>query len=237
VNAPDTDGLSGTTADAPEGATQSVAPQDDRRVRAARRAFMITWPIALAAIILAIALNWFFAPAANDPLPGRVGEEPIPEPGEVVVSESVVDFLPERVLSYETITRQAVPGQEMQSAEAVYNSLNMDLVNARPQNSYSRVERTAGSAEAERRASEMLAPYSLDQKTILAGQDTPAREGWAPDESAWTVVWTRGDIVYLVKTSYLDTPPVQRTRELLLNNGTPVVDAVADYVPTDSDDG
>ncbi len=219
------DGLAGTTAG-------SSTADSERGVRLSRRAFSIAWPIALFAIILAIALNWFLAPGATEPLPGFIGEEPIPEPGGSLAGVSTTGLLPERVLSYETITLQDIPGQEGRASEAIYITLNMDALNTRPINSYARAEVVASPQGAEQRIEEMLQPYPLDQSDVLVGSGTIARQGFASDNSAWTVVWTRENVIYLVKTSYLDTPPVQRTRELLVNVGTPVVDGVADHQPS-----
>ena len=232
MGTPDTTGPADTTEGVPVAPPGHSAADEDRGVRLSRRAFSIAWPIALFAIILAIALNWFLAPAATEPLPGLIGEEPLPLPEGSLSGAAATDLLPERVLSYETITLQDIPGQEGRASEAIYVTLNMDALNTRPINSYARADVVASTAEAEQRTSEILQQYPLDQSDLLAGSGTVARQGFASDNSAWTVVWTRENVVYLVKTSYLDTPPVQRTRELLVNVGTPVVDGVADHEPS-----
>ena len=213
-------------------AVDDAASHDGRShdgVWRARRAFRISLLVACVAVALAVFVNWFRSPGADQPLPGSASSQVILDPATFTPGTSSVELLPPRILTYETITLQVVPGQENRSAEAIYVTLSMDVEVQRPINSYARVEQFATNREAEDHVAEIMAAYELGQVQLIVGNGLIATAGFSSDESDYAVAWVRGESAYLVKTSYLDVPPVQNRREFLFARSGPVVDAVATH--------
>ncbi len=74
------------------------------------------------------------------------------------LGKSSLSMLPPTVISYETITRQTVPGTDNTQSEGIYVSLNVDLQMQREIQSYARAEGYADENAAAARLAELAAP-------------------------------------------------------------------------------
>jgi hypothetical protein len=193
----------------------------------ARRSFRLLAVAAPLAIVLAVLVNWYWVPDAHEALPGPALTTPgipgIPEP--VELEKAAVEMLPERVLQYETITRQAIPGYENRAGEAVYKTLNMNTEAQIAIVVYARAEGFASAAEAKARLDEFMTPYSANRSQIVVNGVTPATMGEAPDGGAYSVGWARGNYATLVKSSFAEWTPVDQVG-LIKRQGDQIVDAV-----------
>ena len=185
----------------------------------ARRAYRIVMPLALLALVVAVLLNWWFMPGAGEALPGPpTSRSPVPGVGDgPALEKPAVAMIPTRVLQYETITVQAIPGYGDRAAEGVFQTLNMSIDQQIPTVVYVRVEAFASSSEAEARVVELLEQYTLDAATLTLG-GTPARKGWTPDKQAYAHAWVRGQYATLVKASFPDWTP-EHTFEIIERQG------------------
>ena len=190
-----------------------------------RRSFRVLSIVAPLSIVLAIGLNWLWAPDARQALPGpAIGRAAVPGAVEVKLEKPAVDLIPSRVLTYEVITHQPIPGYGKTAGEAVYKTLNMNLEAQVAMVIYVRVEGFNSAAEAKGRVDELMKPYSANFKKTTINKATPAVEGEAPNGSVWAVGWVRGNYATLIKSSFAEWTPPDRV-DLIRNVGTPVVDA------------
>jgi hypothetical protein len=185
----------------------------------ARRSYRIVMPLALLALLVAVLLNWWFVPGAGDALPGpATSRSPVPGVDEgPALEKPALAMIPTRVLQYETITVQAIPGYGDRAAEGVFQTLNMSIDQQIPTVVYVRVEAFASSSEAEARVAGMLERYTLDAATLTLG-GTPVRKGWTPDKQAYAHAWVRGQYATLVKASFPDWTP-EHTFEIIERQG------------------
>jgi hypothetical protein len=195
---------------------------------------------ALLLVALAVLVNWL---ALGGHLAGVVTAErevegaatryePSAVPAEAPPGKAPLEMLPTVVISYETMAHQSVAGQSDRAAEAIYNSLNMDLELATPMSTYSRVEAMGSQEAAQVRVQELLGEYPVGRRNIVVNGVTPAGEGMSQDRSAYAVGWAYEGYAVFVKTSFRQTPPVRRQYEFLSGVGNPVVEAVELYQRT-----
>lgn len=172
--------------------------------RSAVRAFRIAMPLAILAILIAVALNWWFVPSGGEALPGpdmSVTGGEIPGPGQVALEKPALDMLPNRILQWETITRQAIPGYGDAGAEVIYRTLSMNMAAQISTVTYARAEGFSSEMEAAARLQELMQPYTEQRTNEMVGQ-TSAIVGLTSDHGAYAKGWTNGRYVTYVKTSY-----------------------------------
>lgn len=212
---------------APTGLPVRAAALPERRVAA------VLGTLALVALVVAVALNVFLGDVV------RTGSGTASGGGGTLATGTVsfdiptppVDMLPANVISYETITRQGVPGEQAVSAEAMYVTLSMETEIQVPIGSYARAQAFPSAVEAQAEVDRVMAGFPLRGEDLLLNDLTPAVAGYAPNEGAWTVAWTRGSYAIYVKTLFRDKIPVQK-KDFLKRLGTPVVEAVDTYQRT-----
>lgn len=199
-----------------------------------RRVAAVLGALALAAFVAAVALNIFL----GDVIGSRSGTASGDAGGNLAtgtvsfdVPTPPVDMLPANVISYETITRQGVPGEQQVAAEAMYVTLSMETEIQVPIGSYAHAQAFASAVEAQAEVDRLMAEFPLRAEDLLLNDLTPAVAGYAPNEGAWTVAWTRGSYAVYVKTLFRDKIPVQK-KDFLKRLGTPVVEAVDVYQRT-----
>lgn len=191
-----------------------------------RRVFLALAIVALAMMCAAVAINWISVRPAGV----YANAQPVTQvatrydPSTLHLDTSPVELLADQILAFETMTRQGIPGQEQQAAEAVYQTLSMNLDALTKITVYARVEGTPSQAEAKNRAEGLLAAYSVDQKSLLLNGITPAKAGYTVDRAAYGVVWTSGQYVTFVKTFFRDVPPAQK-RDFLFRQAEVVTKA------------
>lgn len=219
--------------DIPEpGAGEQDATQTPRpdRMRRLYRWLLLLAPLAIA---VAVLVNWLWAEdlsrtAADAGISGVPGAG---IPDAVVLEKPAVELLPRRILQFETMNRQGVPGMGERAGEALYKTLNMGVETQVDIVVYARAEGFASSADAQARLVEMMRPYSANRRTVLVEGVTRATVGEAPDKSAYTIAWVRGVYVTMVKASYEEWTPPDQIR-LLKRQGDPVAEAVDVYQRT-----
>lgn len=187
----------------------------------------------LIALALAVMVNWLA-------LRGRPQQFAVTPTHEIVVTQSpglkfdvetpAVDLLPTSIISYETITHQAVPGQGNRAAEAIYVTLNMDIEIQVPISVYTRVETFASAAEARTKLDERLAEYTVRPATIPVGAQV-VETGFRGDEGAWAAGWTTGTSYVFVRSAFKDKIPVTK-RDFLHGLGQPVVEGIEKFQRT-----
>jgi len=177
---------------------------------AVHRAFRVAVPLAALCVAIAIAVNWWTVARAGEALPGPVvaGVEAtgVPAPESVELDKPAIDFLPGRVLQFETITLQAIPGMGNAAAEAVYKTLNMNTEAQISVVVYARAEGFSSDADAEARIKELMQPYTVERAEALVGQ-TPSIAGYTADKGSYAYGWTRGRYATYVKASFSDWIP------------------------------
>lgn len=205
---------------------------DERRAALAHKTFRVLLIATTIAILVAIALNWWLVGGIGDALPGHRLESTsgIPEPETIALDKSALEMLPERVLQFETITRQPIPGAEDRSAEAVYRTLNMNLEAQIGIVVYARVEAFASSGEASARQDELMADYTLQQTQRQLGSQIVA-SGFTEDKQAYAQSWSEGQYVTFVKSSFDEWIPAIE-KELTVPQGDKIADAVEVYQRT-----
>ena len=201
--------------------------------RVARRAFGVITPLAVLAVVIAVALNWWFVPGLGEALPspqlpGDTLVQGVPGPDEP--GSSALALIPDRIIQYEPITVQAVPGYENRAAEAVFKTLQMNLEAQIPTLVYVRAEVLGSSAEASARLDQLMAPYTLSAANVMVGQ-TVARQGWTADQGNFARGWVSGSNMTLVKASFSDWVP-EHTFEIIEMQGIKVSEAVEVYQRT-----
>lgn len=216
----------------PSTGAQAPAPDPtDPHAIPERRVFRVAAGVAVAALLAAVAANWSWAPGVGEPLAGPMLARPgVPMPASFEPAEPAVSKLPERIIQYETMTRQAIPGQGDRAAEAIYNTLQMGVESQAPTTIYARVEAFASPAEAGTRLERVLQPYATGRTERLLG-NTKAVTGYSADRGALVTAWARGGEVTFVKTSFREFVPAQENR-ILERLHEPVVDAVDIYQRT-----
>lgn len=208
----------------PEGAAK---PKRSDRAPVERQILAAVAVLAVLALCAAFALNWFLSPAgAPEQVAVELGMPVKYQPDVLHLDQPAVELLPQQILAYETITRQPIPGQGDQAAEAIYVTLNMDLTAQRPTNVYARVEGFADEGEAARRLDDMMAPYPTKAANGLASGVTVTRTGYALDEGAYAQGWTYGQYAVFVKTSFIDFVIPAQKRQILATQSQIVVDAI-----------
>lgn len=198
-----------------------------------RRAFRVVMPLAVLAVLLAVAVNWVFVPGAGQALPSPdLGIRP-PVPGAVTPAEPArpaLDLVPKRILQFEPITVQAIPGMEDYAAEAVYKTLEMNIEAQIPTVVYARVEVYGSADEARSRLAEFMAPYTSGAGQTLIGTAT-AQYGWAPDKSSYARGWVRDTYMTFVKASFSEFTPAH-SFEIIERQGIMVSEAVESFQRT-----
>jgi hypothetical protein len=197
-----------------------------------RRVFKVLFVLACVRLVLAALVNWQWGPKTGR----EVAVVPpdgsdIPLPGSDSVAErTALDLLPDRLIGYETIARQDVPGSEETVAEAVYATLSMDLEIQRPITVYVRAEVYGNPGTTESRLAEVMAAYPTNPGTLPFGP-VVAQTGYTPDEGSFMTAWTTGQSLVMVKSMFRDTIPAQR-RDFLERQAKPVAQAVEEYQRT-----
>jgi hypothetical protein len=195
------------------------------RVGQARRAFLLSLILAAVALFAAVSVN----------LPLVVSQSQGPRQVPVSVSPTgtaardldrpPVQLLPTTILGYETIARQPVPGRTADAAEAVYVTLSMSVEAQVPIAIYARVEGFSSADDAEARVAKLMISFPRRGGTRALGGGTIARTGYASDDGALLVAWSRGGYMTYVKTSFKDKVPATPGR-FLASVGDPVVKGV-----------
>lgn len=190
--------------------------------------------IAVVAIALAVIVNWLWAPSADAARQpgGAAGVESSSTAAPAFEPETpALEFIPERILQFETISHHGVPGTGNQAAEAVYKTLNMNIEAQIEIVTYARVEAFASPMEAQARLDKLMAPYSMNRAQLMLSGVTPATSGEKADGSAYAVGWIKGDYATIVKASFAEWTPKNRV-DLLSDQADKIVDAVDVYQRT-----
>ena len=212
---------------------------DDRVLFGARRTAAVLSVLAVVALAIAIVANalWLtqygpvkrtFAEASKSSavMATRYTPATLPELG-----KSSLSMLPPTVISYETITRQTVPGTDNTQSEGIYVSLNVDLQMQREIQSYARAEGYADENAAAARLAELALRYPVDGKQVFVAGSQNAYTGYTKDRGEWVVAWRQGSWVTWVKTFWPQGPPVDK-KKFLVNTGSPVVNATVVFQRT-----
>ena len=196
-----------------------------------RRVFRVLLVLAGLSLLLAVVSNWLWVPwewgsgSLRVKLPALGSNVPVPG------IRTPVRTLPERVLSYETIARQAAPGREGHAVEALYVTMDMNIEAQVSIAVYARAESFMSDAEALKRANEMLGPYSAKPAIVgLGAGNARGRSGYSPTLSAYCVAWVKNATVFFVKSTFRDRAPVQK-RDFLRQQANPVIKAIVEYNP------
>lgn len=205
--------------------------QDERNVVFARRTFRILAAAAILVLLVAIALNWWFVRGMGSALPSTpVAGSDIPEPATVSLDKPALEMIPDRVLQYETMAYQAVPGGGNRAAEAIYRTYDMNLEAQIGIVIYVRVEGFASSTEATARQQELMGTYTREQSQHQVGAQI-AQAGFTSDKKAYAQTWVSGQYVTLVKASFDDWIPAVE-KDLTVEPGDTVAKAVEIYQRT-----
>lgn len=198
----------------------------DRELNTAHRTFRILGYATLVALLVSILVNWWFVRGVGEPLPSAAtsAASGVPDPGEISLTKPALELLPDRILQFETITRQAIPGYGPAGAEAVYKTLNMNLEARIEIIVYARVEGHASSSAAQERQNELMASYTLEPSQAQLGGMTVTR-GFTSDKGAFATSWTDGQYVTFVKSSYAEWIPAVE-KDLIVDPGFKISDAV-----------
>lgn len=198
----------------------------DKELITAHRTFRVLGYATLVALLISILVNWWFVRGIGEPLPSAATSTAsgVPDPGEVSLAKPAVELLPDRILQYETITLQAIPGYGATGAEAVYKTLNMNLEARIEIVVYARVEGHPSSSAAQERQKELMAAYTLEPSQAQLGAMTVTR-GFTSDKSAYATSWTDGQYVTFVKSSYAEWIPAIE-KDLIVDPGFRIADAV-----------
>ncbi|HET6351068.1 MAG TPA: hypothetical protein VFG89_02910 [Coriobacteriia bacterium] len=186
-------------------AEASVPPPD--RMKRIYRVLSILAPLSIA---VALAVNWVSAPDAREvlPSPAGVGNAGVPGIEEIKLEKPAIQLLPERIIGYEAISHQAIPGWGKRAAEAVYKTLSMNVEAQIAIVTYGRVEGYASQAEAQARLVQFMTPYTTNVKKKPVGSGrTVATYGESPDRGTRIAGWVRGKYVTIVKSSFQDYIP------------------------------
>lgn len=205
---------------------------DDRDVATVHRTFRVLAYATLVALLISILVNWWFVRGIGEALPsaGSGSVSGVPDPGEVTLDAPAVDYLPDRILQYETITRQPIPGLGDRAAEAVYRTLNMNLEAQIEIIVYARVEGFASGSGAQERQAELMAQYTRETSSGQLGGAAVSR-GFTSDKGAYAISWTDGQYVTFIKSSYAEwIPAIQK--DLVVDPGERIADAVEVYQRT-----
>lgn len=200
----------------------------------------ILFAVGVCAVAVAILLNWLAYRDARDEAQGIVGEGSRSEVSGVSGTRDSkgrsgppLSYLTPRVLGYETLGHQIVPGSGGRAAEAIFKTLDMEKETQRPTTVYARVERFSGAVRARAVGDELAAPYVRERASIDLPGARGAVAGFLPDKTAYLVTWRRGDYLYAVKGSFAAIPPAW-DRERLEAVTVPVARTVAYYRDTGS---
>ncbi|MBA4370404.1 MAG: hypothetical protein C0418_02360 [Coriobacteriaceae bacterium] len=198
-----------------------------------RRVAVVLGTLALVALVVAVALNVLLGDVVRPGAGALAGDGALIGTGTVSfdVPTPPVEMLPANVIGYETITRQGVPGEQEVAAEAMYVTLSMETEIQVPIGSYARAQAFPSALEAQAEVDRVMAGFPLRAEDLVLNGVTPAVAGYAPDEGAWTVAWTRGTYAIYVKTLFRDKIPAQK-KDFLRRIGTTVVEAVDTYQRT-----
>ena len=221
-------------------------PAAPRDAPVERRVFRMLALLALVAVCFAVVLNYVFAPErVAQRQVGAVGTGVATQyqPEVLHLPQPAMELIPEVILAYETMTRQGIPGQVEQAAEAIYATLSMDVEMQLPTNVYMRVEGFATEEEAKQRVAVLMEPYTYLAGNGAANDITVTRVGFNPTDGAYAQSWTRGQYTVFIKASYLDKPPVfgengetvspqAKTVKLLVTQSQIVTNAVDTYQRT-----
>lgn len=207
--------------------TEPTVPPAD----AARKASRILGVLASLSLVIAVAVNILIVPDARQALPGPALEKAaVPGvPGdlqEAKFEKPAVEFLPSRILQFETIARQPIPGRGDGAGEAVYKTLNMNLEAQISVVIYARTEEFTSAAQAKARFDEMMKPYSTNTKQAMVEGVTPATVAESADGGALVTGWVRGNTATMVKASFAAWTPPGRRIDLLQKQHDQVVSAV-----------
>lgn len=184
----------------------------------------------------ACLVNWWIGPAfvedmslAGDPFEEDEGGRSV-----YADDEAGLAFLPDRVVGYETMTVQRIPGMPGGAEEAVYKTMSMDITIARPTSVYARAERLSSPDAAIQRADDLVSAYTLDTGNVVLDDLATVRTRMAEDRSSYVMAWTNDDVVSFVKASFEDIPPAQETT-YLQDLALPVAEAVDRFQRTGQD--
>ncbi len=204
----------------------------ERELVTAHRVFRILAYATLVALLVSILVNWWFVRGIGEPLPSAATTTAsgVPDPGEITLTKPAVDLLPDRILQFETITRQAIPGFGDRGAEAVYKTLNMNLEARIEIIVYARVEGLASPSAAQARQAELMAAYTREPSQGQLGAMTVSR-GFTSDKGAYATSWTDGQYVTFIKSAYAEWIPAIE-KDLTVDQGFKVADAVEVYQRT-----
>jgi hypothetical protein len=222
------DGTSATEPPVPDRAG-GESPDDEARgpAYAARRTFRIVAPLAAVAVIVAIVLNWLLLPereiASAGPGTGE-GAGLVDVIGEDTPARPALALVPARIIQFEPITVQPVPGYEDYAVEGVFKTLQMNVEAQIPTLVYVRGEGLGAAADADARLAQLMSAYTLSPAQVAVGS-VIAQQGWTPDQGAFARGWTSGSSVTFVKASFPEWIP-EHHFEIIERQGIAVSEAV-----------
>jgi hypothetical protein len=198
-----------------------------------RRIFRVLALLAFLLVVLAVLVNWMWGPEAGgeDTLSAPDGAEAGTSVSPVDLDKPPLDLLPDRIIGYETITRQDVPGSDQTVAEAIYATLSMDIEIQRPITVYVRVEGYADASTAAARKTEVMSAYTTNPASMQLGGAAIADTGYTADEGSFMVAWSTGQHLVLVKAMFREQIPADR-RDFLERQARPVAEAIEKFQRT-----
>ncbi|HEY3318403.1 MAG TPA: hypothetical protein VGK50_08280 [Coriobacteriia bacterium] len=216
-------------------AAPGVSRQDASSVRQRipeRRLLQVLVPVMVATVLAALFVNWRLGPPLLNLAPAqRLTLATQYEPQLYQPTKKPLQQLPDQILTYETMARQGVPGQTDRAAEALYNTLNVNLEMQVSISVYARAEFFPAESDAKVKQAQIMAGFPVKATTILVGGVRPAREGFNADQSAYAVTWINGGYLTFIKAGFKDHPPEEK-RDFLHNLAAPVLAAVDMYQRT-----
>jgi hypothetical protein len=151
----------------------------------------------------------------------------VPDPD---LPKPVLEMLPDFIIGYETMARQAVPGAGKSGAEAVYQTLSMNLDMLTKVSTYARVQGFDGADAARREMDELFDAFPVGRADVRLGSRVVSA-GYSADRGAYVMAWTDGAYMTYVKSFFKDNTPAQK-RDFLYQESSKIALAVAVYQRT-----
>ena len=204
-------------------------PQRDWAAALRKLALALT-VVVVFAFLLSLTVNGLWSMARESSAVGVEGEESAEALG-IELDKPAIDMVPKNVLTYETLGRQAIPGQGDRAAEAIYVTLNMNFEAMVSINVYARVEGFGSRAAAEGRVREMMFPYTSKSADRQLETGSIVKTGYQTGEGAYAMAWANGPYAVLVKGAFATAIPVEK-RDFLETQTLPVAEAVDQFQRT-----
>lgn len=223
-----------TTVPTPDSASPAAAGLRARTVPE-KRIFSVLVTVTALALAFALLVNWMWAPTVIGTGTARDNALAVraytPENGGVNLGKSPRLMLPDNITSYETIARQATPGKATTSAQAVYETYNVNVMLAAPTGGYAQVEGYASPVEAQGRVEEIMAGFPRERSTVTINGFQKVTRGYSPNRGSLVYAWSNGQWAVMVKSWFKNghVPANPKAKPLLETMGLPIVQNVEIY--------